>query len=278
MQINPSIGAHTLALFGLQARGSNQQPGLSESARAPTAIGPASRLEPARATEMQGVYADPRTPGPAQAADGLVQRTIDALRSVYTTEMQAIEQAMQGQVEAALGRELAAGESIHSLSGEDHMTLPGDLWESTYEVWGAALDMRIAMGETRSISTHLAITDENRDASAEELIDAAIASDVDAQLGAIQRAKKFALENPLMELAGTGGLSEDVRRAFAASSEEEIGAMRDELIAARKARIASGELSVTVGTETVELASTGYGQGGTGVGGTTLSFHVLRFA
>ena len=230
---------------------------------------------------MQGVYSDPRTPGSARATEtGIAQRTIDVLRSVRDTEMRAIEQVLQGEVEVALGRQLSDGESIHGLSDEDVMSLPDDVRRSTHELRVADIDMRVATGEAEPVWSLRRVTDDNRDARAEELVDTIIATQVDAQLGAIQRTKEFAREGALMDLAyaGTGGFSEEVRSALAANSEEEVGIMRDELIAARKARIASGERSVTVEDEKFEVVPTGYGQGGTGAGGAALSFHLLRFA
>lgn len=237
MQINSSIGAHTLTLFGTQARGLNQQAGPSERGGAPAAVALALRFEPARSTEMQGVYADPRTAGPTQATEpGIAQRTIDTLKSVRNIEMKAVEQALQGEVEAALGRQLSEGESIYQLSEKDEMSLPEDVRRSTHELRVADINMRVAMGEAEPVWSFRRVTDSNRDVSAEELVDTVIAAQVDAQLGAIQRAKVFAREDTLMDLAhtSTGGLSEDVRSALAPNSEEEIGAMRNELIADRK--------------------------------------------
>ena len=279
MQVNANLGMHTLALFGAHARGIDQQAGSPERVRAPVSISPTSSFKLAHLTEMQGVYSNPRTTGSAQVT-GVAQRTIDALRSVRDTEMKLIERSLQGEVEAALGRQLSDGESIYRLSDEDEMSLSDDVRWSTHELRIADINMRVAMGEGEPVWSLRRVTDDSRGASAEELVDAVIASQVDTQLGAIQRAKEFAREGVLMDLAhaDTGGFSEDVRNALATSSKEEVGAMRDELIAARKAQIASGEHSVTVEAEKFEVVPTGYGQSGTRISSAMPSFHVLRFA
>lgn len=246
MQINAGIGAHTLQLFGIQSRVDSKPAidllgsSVSSSFNAPV-------------SGSLGIYADPKlSASSTKQSGGIPQATLDALQSYQDTDMRAVREAMQAKIEATLGRKLDDpknfGQLIAQVSDGELPALSSGAGPSLmdYSAHEGLLDGIRSIQERRDFSFH---TRNVKDLSTEEMVDISLGMKADAALHWLDHMKKVVL-------SASTSVTPEMKSALAASSDEEVGKMRAEMIQAYRDDIKSGAMIVTRTEEGVSFRRT----------------------
>lgn len=227
MQIDALQNAHTLTLF--------QNNGDLE--RRPAVYGGMTAASSAvrytgggYSSEMQGIYSPPLKA--AHRSSGLLTERLDALRAVQSDELLSARRAASAEIEEAIGRSFADGETPSDLSAAERMTIPHDL--------------RIASNRLERLNSLMLTATNDLDSwrsfgvpgatprSNDEAIERAIDGYAGFRLGLVKMSSEFAVE--------TFGetLSAKEKAALSPISDKDLAAMRSSMIEEVKADIVNG--------------------------------------
>lgn len=274
MQINASLGSHTLALFGASSERSDNpliSPDAAEAkgtaatkytvaARAEGAGLPQAELAPQDSASsyrpsinpdfVNSTYTDPRMSSSptnnaaAPAYDGpsytelaggdLLGKVMSDLDAIKNNQLAAMKEEFQARVEATIGRELTEDEDVYDFHTQ--AIISNDDWQLGQNA--NSLETRLWAAEGGSTSITRAVSPVNQGLSEDELTELVIQSRVESQILSIQTS--IAMAN---DYSGKQAGSEAT--LLPTLSDDEIQTLREDLLKETRSQVEQGELQIS---------------------------------